>query len=141
MAEQKAFAETYSIDTNPNDADQAFEALLDRVAWATTSLTFSFPNSASDYSYNWYGEQQGFGAFNTAQMNAARVALEMYQNVSGLTSTELTGDADRDADLTFAESSSAGTAYAYFPSSGDWGGVRGSTRPRSIRLRLGIMPG
>ena len=55
-------------------------------------------------------------------MNAARVALEMYQNVSGLTSTELTGDADRDADLTFAESSSAGTTYAYFPSSGDWGG-------------------
>ena len=49
MAEQKAFAETYSIDTNPNDADQAVEALLGGVAWATTSLTFSFPNSASDY--------------------------------------------------------------------------------------------
>lgn len=122
LAEQTATAGGYSVDFDTTDADQAVDALLGGIAWNTTSLTFSFPDSSDDFSYNWSGEQNGFGAFNSAQADAARDALDIFASVSGLTFTELTGAADRDADLTFAESSLAGTAYAYFPSSGDWGG-------------------
>ena len=56
------------------------------------------------------------------QQAAAREALSVFSSVSKLTFSELQGEADRDADLTFAVSTQAGTAYAYFPSSGDWGG-------------------
>lgn len=119
---QTATAGGYSIDTVTDDPDQAIDALLGGVAWTTTSLTFSFPDSVDDFSYNWYDEKDGFGAFNDAQMAAAREALANFASVSLLDFTELTGEADRDADLTFAESSEAGTAYAYYPSSGDWGG-------------------
>ncbi len=122
LAEQTATAGGYNVDTDPADADQAVDALLGGIAWNTTSLTFSFPDSSDDFGYNWSGEQAGFGAFNEVQAAAARDALDIFASVSGLTFTELTGDADRDADLTFAESSFAGTAYAYFPSSGEWGG-------------------
>ena len=119
---QTATAGGYAIDTVTTDPDQAIDALLGGVAWATTSLTFSFPDSVEDFTYNWFGEQTGFGAFNVAQMEAARLALANFSAVSLLDFTELTGAADRDADFTFAESTEAGTAYAYFPSSGDWGG-------------------
>lgn len=122
LSEQTATSGGYSVDYDTTDADQAVDALLGGIAWNTTSLTFSFPDSSDDFSYNWSGEQNGFGAFNSAQADAARDALDIFASVSGLTFTELTGEADRDADLTFAESSYAGTAYAYFPSSGDWGG-------------------
>lgn len=122
LAEQTATAGGYSVDNDTTDADQAVDALLGGIAWNATSLTFSFPDSSDDFGYNWSGEQNGFGAFNDAQAEAARNALDIFASVSGLTFTELTGEADREADLTFAESSSAGTAYAYFPSSGDWGG-------------------
>lgn len=122
IAQQTATAGGYAIDTVTDDPDQAIDALLGGVAWTTPSLTFSFPDSVDDITYNWYGEKSGFGAFNEVQQAAAREALSVFSSVSKLTFSELQGEADRDADLTFAVSTQAGTAYAYFPSSGDWGG-------------------
>ena len=121
--EQTATAASQFVDSSQSDPDQNVDALLTGVKWATTSLTYSFPDSALDFSYDFYSEAAtNFSPLNAQQKDAARAALDYFADVSGLTFTELTGAADRNADLTFAESGAPSTAWAYFPSGGDWGG-------------------
>jgi len=94
------------------------DGVLSGVQWATNSLTFSFPDSMSEYGYS----LTGFEAFNAAQQAAVRTVLDLYSSVSGLTFTEVTESASVHGDLRFAEEDNAGTAYSYYPSFNEFGG-------------------
>lgn len=122
-AEQAASAR--SASTSPGDGayGEAVSALLSGVKWAGTSLSFSFPDSTSDYAYRGYlSVRDTFAPATEALASAARAGFEFYASVSGLDFTEFTGAADRDADLMIGRSAAPGTAFAYFPFSGDEGG-------------------
>ncbi len=123
FAEQAAQAGDFVFDSLPHDADQGVDALLSGHVWATSALTYSFPDSAADYSYR--GElsvQDTFSEATAALADAARQAFASYASVSGLTFTELVGDADRNADIAVARSAAPDTAFAYFPNDADEGG-------------------
>ncbi len=123
LAEQAARAADQTYGHSGSQQDQNIDALLTGVKWATTSLTFSFPDSASDYSYRGYlNVRDTFQPLNATQEAAARTALGFYESISGLRFQELDGPADADADLMFAMSSAPPTAFAYYPSNSDVGG-------------------
>ncbi|MGO4387414.1 M10 family metallopeptidase [Microvirga sp. 2YAF29] len=99
------------------------DALLSDVKWATNRLTYSFPTSASQYGA-FYGEEpaNGFGAFNTDHKAAAFAALKLYTSVSNLTFQRVTETGSQHAELRYALSNEPYTAWAYSPSSFDFGG-------------------
>jgi serralysin len=98
-------------------------AILSDVKWATNTLTYSFPTSASHYGA-FYGEEpsNGFGTFNADQKAAARAALKLYASVANLAFQEIAETSSQHADLRYAESNAPYTAWAYFPSPFDFGG-------------------
>lgn len=124
--EQSATSTGYDysdVDYSDGTLEDAVDSLYSGSQWATTTLTFSFTDSASDYSYNWGGSGvNGIVEFTSDQKESVRYIYDMIESFSGLTFTELTGANDANADLTHAHSSDPGTAFAYYPSSGDWGG-------------------
>ncbi|MFN3259585.1 MAG: M10 family metallopeptidase [Pikeienuella sp.] len=123
VGEQTARATSAPVDGTVFDADQAVDGLLSGVKWATTSLTFSFPDSASDYAYRGYlNVRDTFAPATEGLASAARAGFAFFAEVSGLEFTELTGAADAEADLMIGRSAAPGTAFAYFPFSGDEGG-------------------
>ena len=68
----------FSVDTDPNDADQNIDALLIGSRWdmsLNNVITFSFTDSAADYSYSMGSGVNFAQAFNAAQQQAARDAL------------------------------------------------------------------
>ena len=103
-------------------AESGVLALLSGAKWTHLDLTYAFPDEAADFTYDWYGEQAGFSPVNSAQIGAIEYALNAFEAVTELTFTQLTGAADREADMAFAQSDYAATAYGYYPSFGDWGG-------------------
>lgn len=94
------------------------DGVLSGIKWATNSLTFSFPDLMGEYGYS----LTGFEAFNAAQQAAVQAVLGLYASVSNLTFAEVTESASVHGDLRFAEEDNAGTAYAYYPSSSEYGG-------------------
>jgi len=100
--------------TNNPDID----GVLSGVKWASSSLTFSFPDSMSYYGYT----EPNFGAMNDTQKTAVRAIMDMYESYTGLVLTEVTESASTHGTIRFAEESTAGTAYAYYPSSSEYGG-------------------
>lgn len=100
--------------TGNNDID----GILSGIKWTSPGLTFSFPTSMSQYGYS----ETGFGAMNATQMAAVRAILNQYQAVSGLTFTEVTETSTTHGTIRFAEEANAGTAYGYYPYSGEQGG-------------------
>lgn len=123
VAEQAARAGGVPVDSVPTDADQAVDGLIGGVVWTTTALTYSFPDSASDFPYRGHlNVRDGFSPATVAMAEAARTAFAFYESVSGLRFAELSGAADRDADLTLARSTKPATAFAYFPHSANEGG-------------------
>ncbi len=100
--------------------NQDINGLLSGVKWATTSLTFSFPTSASAYNYT--GEVSTFGVLSANAQTAVRGILGMYESVANVTFTELTGAQSGQGDLRFADSDSPSTAWAYYPSASSAGG-------------------
>ena len=123
LGEQTARAASSPVDSEIFDADQAVDGLFSGVKWATISLTFSFPDSASDYAYRGYlNVRDTFAPATEGLAAAARAGFAFFAEVSGLEFTELTGAADAEADLMIGRSSAPGTAFAYFPFSGDEGG-------------------
>jgi serralysin len=100
------------------------DGVLSGGKWATGSLTFSFPASASLYG-SAYGSGEptnGFEAFNSTQQAAVRDVLKQYSAVANLTFTEITETSSKHADLRFAESNKPGTAWAYYPTTRAEGG-------------------
>ncbi|MEM9048825.1 MAG: M10 family metallopeptidase [Pseudomonadota bacterium] len=117
---QSALGTSFSKSSISGDGISLGDKILSGYKWATTELTYSFPNSTSDYGYNDHAGQ--FSALNGAQRAAAKAAFDQMEAVSGLTFTEITGANDRNADLRLAEGGEPSTAWAYYPSSGEWGG-------------------
>ncbi|MCG7392167.1 M10 family metallopeptidase C-terminal domain-containing protein [Microvirga sp. ACRRW] len=99
-------------------------ALLGGTKWATNSLTYSFPASASSYGYSYgSGEAQNkFAAFMDPQQEAARTALKLYASVANLAFSEIVETTSQHADIRFARSNSPDTAWAYYPNDGETGG-------------------
>lgn len=97
------------------------DGVLSGTKWGVTSLTYSFPNSASLYEYG--GERDtGFEAFTTLQQDAIRDVLANYSAVCNLTFTEITETSTQHATLRYAESDSTSTAWGYYPSTSAAGG-------------------
>ncbi|MCB4458141.1 Ig-like domain-containing protein [Leisingera sp. McT4-56] len=117
--EQNAGTADVPVDTDPGDVDQGVDALLSPYKWDTTELTYSFPDSADDYSYYPIGS---FAPMTGDLQQLARAALTEYSSISMLTFTEITGDQDHDADLRIALDPDFISAYAYLPSNGSSGG-------------------
>lgn len=98
-------------------------ALLSGDRWPVLSLSYSFPNSALDYSYRGLGHvRDSFRPVTAEFAAAARAAFDMYEGFSGLRFNEMTGAQDSAATLMFGRSSGAQTAFSYFPYRGDEGG-------------------
>lgn len=105
---------------------QDINGLLSGRAWSGTSLTYSFPTSASQYGAS-YGDpdaKSGFQVLNASQQAAVRYALGLVAQYTNLTFTEITETATTHARLRFAGSSSpvVETSYAYLPGSFDTSG-------------------
>jgi VCBS repeat-containing protein len=92
------------------------EALISGSSWPTTSLTYSFPDSISDYPDSPADDTTGFAAFNATQQAATAQLLQLIGNATGLTFTNVTGTAqESEANLRYAENDQDGAAYAYYP--------------------------
>ena len=106
----------------------AVDAVDSGTRWATLSLTYSFPTSASFYTGAFsgaYGSGEpltNFQAFTPVQQAAVTSALAMYSSVSNLTFTQITESSTQTATLRYAESDKPGTAWGYYPSSSPEGG-------------------
>ncbi|WP_340108609.1 M10 family metallopeptidase [Pikeienuella sp. HZG-20] len=122
-AAQAAVASERHVDSNLLDPDQNIDALMSGLIWTTKTLSYSFPDSASDFSYRGHlNVRDTFAPVMAAHANAVRAALGGIEDVSGLRFVELTGAADRSADLMFARSAAPETAFAYLPFNDDKGG-------------------
>ena len=101
-------------------------ALVAGVKWNTNNLTYSFPDETSDYTANpaSYGSGEltnSFAALNAAQQATSRHAMDLIENYTTLSLTEVTG-AQGTADIRMAQSGLPSTAWAYYPSSSGLGG-------------------
>jgi serralysin len=97
--------------------DQDVDGLLSGYRWSGT-LTYTFPDSASDYPSN-YGSGEptasGFAQISAAQQNAVH---KIMSQVESLTNLQIEHSTSNTADIRVAQSSAANpTAYAYYPNS------------------------
>jgi serralysin len=113
-----------AITSIPNSSDKYTNAVLGDYRWASGTLTFSFPTSASYYESGYgYGEPlNNFGVLNGAQQDAVRAAFADYAAVAGLNFTEIAGANAANATLRLAMSDTPSTAWAYLPHSAPEGG-------------------
>ena len=105
-------------------SNQDINGLLSGIRWNATSLTFSFPTSASFYGVG-YGNGEpanSFQSLNATQQASARSILTTYSSYVSMTFSEITESASAHADLRFAQSNAPSTAWAYYPSSSSLGG-------------------
>lgn len=102
---------------------QDIDGLLSGVKWIGT-LTYSFPDSASDYpNYNGFGEPtaSGFGQVTTQQQQTVHTILSL---VADYTNLEIVYAGTNSSDIRIAQSSGADpTALAYYPGSNEGGDV------------------
>ncbi|HEV7660388.1 MAG TPA: M10 family metallopeptidase C-terminal domain-containing protein [Allosphingosinicella sp.] len=102
------------------------DALISGSAWPTTNITYSFPDSASDYPAGFGDpddpEPVSFQQFSAFQQQAVQQLLQHVSNVSVLTFQQLTGAADRDAKLRYAMTNATEAAHAYYPGGSDEAG-------------------
>ena len=108
---------------NPTSTD--IDGVLMGIKWASTSLTFSFPGSASNYGSPYPNDEpsNNFKAYNTTTQKAAvRAVLQMYADATGLTFTEITETDSTHADIRYAMSDAPSTAWGYYPTISSEGG-------------------
>jgi serralysin len=114
-----AFGLPTATTTTTATGDNNIDGLLSGIRWASTSVSFSFTNSFSDYESgyaNASSHSASFQMLNATQQSVARQWLNQnFGNVSLLNAVELTGASDRDATIRIAMSDNPGTAYAYYP--------------------------
>lgn len=119
-----------STGTVGKSGDALADGVLSGYEWSGASLTYAFPDSKGDYGYK--GEKDhGFAAVNGKIQDAARWALDQQFgnsandgfSVEGFTNLDVSEGSEKDADIRYAESSSANpAAYAYLPTGGEWSG-------------------
>lgn len=118
-------------DTDPNDADQDIDALIQGYAWdvtATRTLAFSFLKYEEEkhYSDSAYNETE----FTETWKAQARLALLEFTKVIDIDfeeqaqPTDVTDATNNGSDgvLRFATADGMGTAFGYYPNSGESGG-------------------
>lgn len=113
-----------AVTTSSLSNDPYVNGVLGDVKWAVTTLTYSFPTSASLYgsSYGNGEPTKNFGAFNTTQQNAVRNILTEYSSVANMNFVEIAETTTQHADLRYAMSDAPSTAWAYFPTTAAEGG-------------------
>ena len=93
--------------------------MLSGIEWLSNDITYAFTDDfANDYEAdyaNYDSHASSYEPLNATQEDAARLWYSMYEDVSNLEMTELTGESDRDATMRFGVSDEPGTAYAYYP--------------------------
>ena len=112
------------MGTTGNFTNQDINGLLSGFAWGTTSLTYSFPTSPSNYGTG-YGDGEpysGFHSFSAAQQGVVRYALGLVSQYTLLTFTQITETNTIYAPLRFADSSVPDTSQGSYPSSDPEGG-------------------
>jgi serralysin len=127
-------ATPHSTFTTGN-GDTNTDALLIGRRWVDPYLTYSFTSvGVGDYGTGYPDDDPGtpdilatHSAFSAQQEASAVYWLAQYDMVSGLRFLELDGapgaqDEDQEATLRFANSQDPGTAYGYYPNSGETGG-------------------
>jgi hypothetical protein len=116
-----------TVTSTAATGNQDIDGLLSTQHWSSTSISFSFPTSASQYGTYTTGELSTFQAVNAQMANAARWVLtssvgSTYYGVSMLALTENTGSPGSATIRISMSDSASPTAYAYYPSNGVWGG-------------------
>jgi serralysin len=99
--------------------DPDIDGSLSGARWNAQTITYSFPKNAAFYKYAAGASETniGFHAFNGGQKWAAKEALSDYAGVSGLSFVQRTETLSSHAQLRFAETNAANTAYTYYPGS------------------------
>jgi serralysin len=113
-----------AVETYNSTGNAYIDAVLGRIKWVPSNLTYSFPTTTTSYGSS-YGDGEtakGFGSFNGTQQSITRSALSLYSAVSNLTFQEWGGASASSADLRFAQSDLPSTAWAYFPTTDATGG-------------------
>jgi serralysin len=122
----------------PRSGDQRIDGQLAGVRWAGP-ISYGDPGDGSAYGYYVDGDEdglsaqdEGFGRLSAAQLAAVHAVLsaDLHTQVAragfsveGLTNLGIDYAAGSGAaDLRFANSSDPGTAYAFYPSSSEYGG-------------------
>jgi Ca2+-binding RTX toxin-like protein len=109
--------------------EEDIEALIDSQGWPDpnanlpgTNLTYSFPNSPSDYPAGTTEVTNNFEQFNATQRGAVSTMLQQIASFSNLTFDQLLDPQDGSATIRYAMSDEPDVAYAYLP-----GGTLGGT--------------
>jgi serralysin len=98
-------------------ANQEIDGLLSGVAWASTTLAFSFPDDRTDYGKSYSEANQGFLAFTDEQQEAVVAILGSIESLTDLTFINLTGqENDGSAPIRYGTTSKTPEAWAYYPS-------------------------
>ncbi|MDJ0736010.1 MAG: M10 family metallopeptidase C-terminal domain-containing protein [Nostocaceae cyanobacterium] len=98
------------------------EALIGTHKWTSRTISYSFMSRVPDYYSGNAEERNQFVAFNDTQKAAARRALQLFSDVSGLTFVEVS-DAGAGGTIRFGTASMEhGSAHAYFPNDNPIGG-------------------
>jgi serralysin len=95
---------------------QDIDGLLSGVAWNLTTITYSYPNSSSDYARR-YGNGEpstGFQALNANQRLAVDYAIDQFDSVTAVSfqRTAFGSSNDKSAIIRYAESNKPSTAWA-----------------------------
>lgn len=95
----------------------AIDGLLGEYKWASAALTYSFPDSSSDYPTDYPGNRPttGFYQLNAEQQAAAGRAFALLSSFTKLTFTATSPDQDGEAFLRLAGSSVPEVADAFPP--------------------------
>jgi hypothetical protein len=113
---------------NPSGV-QNVDGILSGYAWASTNLTYSFPNSPVDYWIN-YAPQYPDGAANSVtqltaqQQSEVQRALSLISSYTKLTLTQITeteytsGEGTQHAVIRLANSGAPATSYSFDPGTG-----------------------
>ncbi|GLO69397.1 hypothetical protein MACH17_09140 [Phaeobacter inhibens] len=110
--------------------DQSIDGILGGGQWRDPNVTFSFPDNSNDFGgqnlsqyYNiWNRSVEGFESFTEEEAEEIRAIVQNFEDVSGLTFTELDGpegalDEDQEAELRFSQTTlEANYGLGGFPS-------------------------
>lgn len=127
MAGERATAHA-AVDNDVHDEDQDVDVLIAGTKWDTSEsnvVTYSFTDSASDYSYTFYNGWSFHEGFSASQQAAVRLALDNYSAIANIVFEEIGDDAgenNANGTLRYVEVTNLTTAYAYFPNGSELGG-------------------
>lgn len=112
--------------------NQGIDGLLSGIRWSDGAITYSFPSSDTEYGDTHPEFLSNFQQLNTAQQLAVHFALNTANygqpmgaagfSVAGFTNLGITNVSGGAGTIRLSNTSDPGTAYAYYPSSGVWGG-------------------